>query len=341
MAPPTIRDVAKKAGVGIGTVSRVLNNSPKVTDTTRQAVLDAIAELGFRPNSIARQLPRKTRLRNIGVITQPFISYQAFAERMRGIQLALYELENKYELVLYSVRSPEHFDEQLNTLVQTAAVEGLIIIDLDPTPEQVSLLRSANLPFVGINHFKVRDWPCIGADNEEGGRIAARYLIQLGHRRIAYLGDAFEDAFHFKTSYERFNGFQQILSQAHLPLPDRYVKLGTHDYAVAKQMADELFALREPPTALFAMCDHQALAVMDAARELGLKIPEHLSIIGFDDLEMSYHLGLTTVRQHFERSGQLALQHLFDLMSNGELIPTPQLPPLEIIVRSTTSPLKG
>jgi DNA-binding LacI/PurR family transcriptional regulator len=336
MDTPTIRDVAKKAGVGIGTVSRVLNNSPKVAEKTRQIVQDAINELGFRPNSLARQLPRKTRLRNIGVITQPFIAYQAFAERMRGIQLALYELESQCEMVLYNVRSLEHFDEQLSIILQTATVEGLIVIDLDLSDEQITLLRTSNMPFVGINHFRQRDWPCIGADNVEGGRIAARYLIELGHRQIGYVGDTFKDDFGFQTSAERLKGFREVLDQAHLPLPPEYVRLGVHDYAVAKTLASELLALPNPPTAIFAMCDLQALACLDAAREAGLQVPDMLSVIGFDDLEMSHHVGLTTVRQHFERSGQMALRHLLALMHDDPPPPTPQLPALEVVERHTT-----
>ncbi len=333
---PTIRDVAKKAGVGIGTVSRVLNNSPKVTESTRQTVLDAINELGFRPNSLARQLPRKTRLHNIGVITQPFIAYQAFAERMRGIQLALYELESQYELILYNVRSLEHFDVQLNSILQGTSVEGLIVIDLDLTPEQIALLRAANMPFVGINHFRQRDWPCIGADNLEGGRLAAHYLIERGHRNIAYVGDVFEDAFGFQTSAERLKGFREGLTVAGLALPPEYIKLGAHEYAVAKAQTLELLALTDRPTAIFAMCDLQALACLDAAREAGLPVPDTLSVIGFDDLEMSHHVGLTTVRQHFERSGQMALRHLLALMHNNQPPPTPQLPALEVVERHTT-----
>jgi DNA-binding LacI/PurR family transcriptional regulator len=112
--------------------------------------------------------------------------------------------------------------------------------------------------------------------------------------------------------------------------------LGGHDYAVAKTLASELLTLPNPPTAIFAMCDLQAFACLDAAREAGLRIPDDLSVIGFDDLEMSHHVGLTTVRQHFERSGQMALRHLLALMHDDPPPPTPQLPALEVVERHTT-----
>ena len=338
MSHPTIRDVAKKAGVGIGTVSRVLNNSPKVTPETRKLVLETIANLGFRPNSIARQLPRKTRLHNIGVITQPFVHYRSFAERLRGVQIALSELESEYELVLYSVSSLSHYEERLATIAQSRAVEGLIIIDLDLFDGQKQMLHEANLPFIGINQFQNRDWTCIGTDNVEGGFLATNYLLKLGHRDIAYVGDEFVDPYEFNTSSERFEGFRRALAGYGVTVPDEYVRLGIHDYDVAKSLAAELYMLPTRPTAIFAMSDIQALACIAAAHEAGLQVPQDISVIGYDDLEMSFHAGLTTVRQHLELSGRIGLEHLLRLL-DGDDTPPSLLPPLEVIPRQTTRSL--
>jgi len=335
MARPTIKDVAQKAGVGIGTVSRVLNNSPKVTPETRKLVLNVIAELGFKPNTVARQLSRKTRVHNIGVITQPFISYRAFAERLRGLQLALSELETDYELMLYTVSSLAHYDERLTMIVQTGAVEALIIIDLDLYDEQKAMLREANLPFVGINHLNVQDWPCIGTDNVEGGYLAGRYLLDCGHTRIAYVGDELIDTFEFISSAERFEGFKRALTERRMLLPEQYIQLGPHEYEVAHQLALNLFHLSEPPSAIFAMSDMQAFGCLAAAREMGLRVPDDVSIIGYDDLEFSRHVGLTSVRQHLELSGRVGIEYLLCLL-NGDMPPPPSLPPLEVIARQTT-----
>lgn len=341
MAHPTIRDVAERAGVGIGTVSRVLNNSPRVTAATRRAVLDAIAALGYKPNALARQLPRKTRIRNIGVITQLFVSYRSFAERLRGVQLALNDIDHSYELVLFNVRSLPHFDERLRNIVQTGQVEALIIIDLDLTNEQLALLESSNLPFIGVNHFQGRGWPCIGSNNMQGGRLATEYLISLGHRRIAYLGDEFVDVFYaFNTSYERFTGFSQVMETHGLIVPDHHICLAPHDYDAARASARQLFDQPDLPTAIFAMSDMQALACIAAAEEAGLRVPDKLSVIGYDDLEISYHTRLTTVRQHLEDSGRLALEYLLKRL-NGEHTPVPALPPVELIARQTTQPYRS
>lgn len=338
MSHPTIRDVAERAGVGIGTVSRVLNNSAKVTIETRRAVLDAITALGYRPSAVARQLPRRIRTRNIGVITQLFVSYRSFAERLRGVQLALNEIDHSYEIVLFNVRSLAHFDARLTSLAQNGQVEALVIIDLDLTEEQIALLNGVNLPFVGVNHFQGRAWPCIGSNNIEGGRLAASHLLDLGHQRIAYVGDEFVDHFYaFNTGYERYTGFSQALAERGLTAPDHFLRLSVHDYDAAKAAALGLLQDDDLPTAIFAMSDMQALACAAAAEEVGLRVPEDLSIIGYDDLEISYHTRLTTVRQHLQESGQLAIEYLMRRLA-GEAPAVPSLPPLQLVVRQTTRP---
>lgn len=340
MSHTTIRDVAKKAGVGIGTVSRVLNNSPLVNPLTRKRVMEAIAELGFRPNSVARQLPRKTRIHNIGVITQPFVNYnyRSFAERLRGVQSALSRQPHQYELILYSASSLMNYQERLASIALSGTVEGLIIIDLELSDENRTSLENSKIPVVGINHFQNQNWLCIGTSNIHGANLATTHLLQLGHTRIAYVGDEFFDSYGFSTSRERFQGYSNTLAEHGHKVRDEYVALGTHDYDVARQLAGGFLKLPEPPTAIFAMSDIQALGCLAAARDMGFKVPEQLSIIGYDDLEMSYHTGLTTIRQHLELSGQLAIQHLMHLLKGDSPHPSP-LPPPEVIVRQTTGEL--
>ncbi|GAB4573732.1 MAG: LacI family DNA-binding transcriptional regulator [Anaerolineae bacterium] len=343
MARPTILDVARKAGVGVGTVSRVLNNSPRVSPATRQRVLNAIKELDFRPNTVARQLPRKTRLRNIGVITQPFINHHSFVERLRGVQRVLGQTARRYELVLYNISSLDHLDERLVTIARTGSVDGLLLIDLDLTPEQVELLTSANIPFVGLNQFQDRDWPCIGSDNEAGGRLAASYLIELGHRQIAYVGDEFvSQELAFTTSAERFAGFRAVMEEHGLSLPEDYVQLGPYGYDTARELTHRLLALPTPPTAIFAMSDMQALGCIAAVRAAGLRVPDDISVIGYDNLEISFHTGLTTINQNLELNGRLGIEYLLKMLSKGARpVPVPQMPPLEVVERQTTRPLHG
>jgi DNA-binding LacI/PurR family transcriptional regulator len=339
-SPPTIRDVAKRAQVGVATVSRVLNNSPNVTPSTRAIVMQAIEDLGFRPNAVARQLTRKTRLHNIGVITQLFLSYRSFAHRLRGVQLAISEYADKYELVLYTVSSLDHYAERLAYIAQHRLIEGLIIVDLDLDAEQYQMLQSSGMPFVGINHFKGRDWACIGADNHEGARKATQHLIDLGHRDIGYIGDEFEDSYHFITGRERFESFTQTIRDAGLPFNPDFMRFGRHDYDEAYRVSQQLFAHPQRPTAIFAMSDMQALACIAAARDAGLRVPEDLSVIGYDDLEIAYHTGLTTVRQHLELNGSIALRYLVNRIHGQNVTPDP-LPAPEVIIRQTTRRFQG
>ncbi len=335
MSNPTIRDVAQKAGVGIGTVSRVLNNSPLVKSDTRQRVLEAIAELGFRPNSVARQLSRKQRIHNIGVITQPFFSYRSFAERLRGVQNGLNNSEHDYELVLYSVSSIPHYQERLASIAQAGSIEALIIIDLELSEVQKEMLRQAKIPFAGINHLRNQDWPCVGSNNILGGRIATTHLVELGHRDIAYIGDDFFDPFGFLTSRERHQGYCEVLNEHGIPIQKNYFALGQHDYDVARTLCREMMTQNSPPTAIFAMSDIQALGCIAACRELGLRVPDDVSIIGYDDLEMSYHTELTTVRQHLELSGRITIEYLVQHLKGDNNPPAP-LPLPEVITRRTT-----
>lgn len=339
-SPPTIRDVAKRAQVGVATVSRVLNHSPNVTPATRAIVMKAIEELGFKPNAVARQLTRKTRLHNIGVITQLFLSYRSFAHRLRGVQLALNDYADEYELVLYTVSSLDHFAERLDYIAKNRSIEGLIIVDIDLTDDQLKTLNQSNIPFVGINHFKGKSWTCIGADNREGARVATQYLIDLGHRDIGYLGDTFDNPYNFTTGGERFESFWQTLHANNIPFDMTFARFGAHDYDEALNLARELFAQPRRPTAIFAMSDMQALACIAAAKEAGLRVPEDLSVIGYDDLEIAYHTGLTTVRQHLEENGAVALRCLIERIG-GEVCEPEPLPPPIVIERQTTRRFEG
>src|SRR5262245_40617746 len=134
MPNPTIYDVARTAGVGLGTVSRVLNNSSQVSPETQEKVLNAIRALGFRRSKVARQLSTGVQHRNIGVIL-PFITHPSFVERLRGVQLALSELDNDFNLVLYNVTEPDRFHEQLLAIVEQAAVDGLLVATLNVSAE--------------------------------------------------------------------------------------------------------------------------------------------------------------------------------------------------------------
>lgn len=340
MSVPTIRDVAKAAGVGVGTVSRVLNNSSQVSPETQEKVLGAIRLLGFRRSKVARQLSTGVQHRNVGVIL-PFITHPSFVERLRGIQRALDDQDNDFNLILYNVSEPTRYHEQVLAIIEQAAIDGLLIATLMLSNEQRELLTQAGIPFVTLSDACSGDLNCISPDNFRGGYMATQHLLELGHRRIAYVGDEFPNAYHFPTSALRYEGFCSALEAFGISHRSDYVRLGIHGEETAYRLTQQLLTLQEPPTAIFAMSDIQAVGCITAVRETGLRVPEDISVIGFDDVQLSRYVGLTTVRQHLEAGGYLGMQLLLDMLTTPGNSVSRQLPPLELVVRGTTQPFTG
>ncbi len=335
MPKPTIYDVAKTAGVGVGTVSRTLNNSAQVSPETQEKVLSAIRVLGFRRSKVARQLSTGIQHRNVGAI-MPFITHPSFVERLRGIQLALNDQDNHFNLVLYTVSEPDRCHEQLLTIVEQSAVDGLLIATLNVSDEQRALLIEADIPFVTLSDACTGALNCISPDNVHGGYMATQHLLKLGHRRIAYVGDEFPNVYGFPTSELRYKGYRSALEEYGVPHRSEYIWLGAHGEETAHDLTIQLLALPKLPSAIFAMSDIQAVGCILAIREAGLRVPEDISVIGFDDVQLSRYVGLTTVRQHLERSGYLGMQLLVNMLTTPDNVVPRQLPPLELVVRGTT-----
>src|SRR5690606_15339375 len=206
MSSPTIYDVAKAAGVGVGTVSRVLNNSSRVSPETQQRVLNAIRELGFRRSKVARQLSTGIQHRNLGAI-MPFITHPSFVERLRGMQSALNDHDNDFNLILYTVSEPDRYHEQLLAITEQMAVDGLLIATLTVSNDQRELLNQAGIPFVTLSDACTGERNCISPDNVAGAYMATQHLLDLGHRRVAYVGDEFPNAYGFQTGELRYKGY--------------------------------------------------------------------------------------------------------------------------------------
>lgn len=340
MPNPTIYDVARTAGVGVGTVSRVLNNSTRVSPETQEKVMSAIHTLGFRRSKVARQLSTGIQHRNVGAL-MPNITHPSFVERLRGIQLALQDQDNDFNLILYSVSEPDRCHEQLLAIVEQAAVDGLLIGTLNVSDQQQDLLIDAGIPFVMLSDVRTGELNCISPDNIRGGYMATQHLLEFGHRRVAYVGDEFPNVYGFPTSELRYMGYVSAMKEYGAPRRSEYVCLGTHGEETAYRLMAQLLGLLEPPTAVFAMSDIQAVGCILAIREAGLRVPEDVSVIGFDDVQLSRYIGLTTVRQHLEQSGYLGMQLLLEMLTSPDNVTPRQLPPLELIVRGSTQRYSG
>jgi LacI family transcriptional regulator len=330
---PTIADVAAHAGVGLGTVSRVLNGSPRVSEATRTRVLSAIEILDYRPNPLAQGLSRG-RCQTLGVVV-PFFTHASAIERLRGVVAAMDQ--SHYDLVLFNVETPVHRDEHLAALAGRDRADGLLILSLPVPDRELARLAGAGVPVVLVDALG-KDVPMVVTDDVEGGRMATQHLVDLGHRSVGFIGHDPDNPFGFTSSARRELGYEAVLRGAGLPVRPELRRHGPHERDAARTLAAELLAEVEPPTAIFASSDVQATGVLAAAQDAGRAVPEDLSVIGFDDIELSSYVGLTTVRQPLFDSGHLGARLLLEALAGDPPPPTAHHLPLELVERSTTGP---
>ena len=328
--PPTIRDVARHANVSVATVSRVLNEIPVVRSEVRDRVRAAIAELGYRPSSTARNLSLG-RSQAIGVVA-PFFTTPSVVERLRGVSERAGT--RGYGLMLFDVETPEQRAGAFRDFARLDRVDGLLVISLPLADEEVVELERDRLPIVmvDIGHPRV---PHVVIDDRHGGELAADHLIARGHRRIGFVGDVAISPFGFMSSEQRRQGLRRALLRAGIaPDPD-LERLGRHGREEARTLALDLLRRPDRPTAVFAASDTQALGVLEAAQQVGLRVPEDLAVIGFDDTDIAAALGLSTVRQPLRQSGARGAEMLLAAIAGAEP-GTPDLDALQVVGRRTT-----
>lgn len=330
--PPTIYDVAKAAGVSISTVSRVINANPHVSDPTRKRIQDAIDRLGFVPKAEARARAMKGFSR-IGVLT-PFFTAPAFVQRLRGVAEGL--LSTPYELTIFTVESLKHLNHYLATLPLTAHLDGLILLSLRVNDQSAAKLKQHDLETVLIEHPR-QDLNTVEIDDLAGGEMAANYLADKGHQRFGFIGDTSElGEYAILPITQRLKGFQKTLQKRRLSLPQEFICKADYGVKSAEEKIEPILKHAHPPTAIFAATDLQALGVVNKARELGLRVPEDVAVLGFDDLDISDYVGLSTIRQSLEESGRLAVEILLSRIKDPDRPLRHVRLPLKIIERQTT-----
>jgi DNA-binding LacI/PurR family transcriptional regulator len=336
----TIADVAADAGVGVGTVSRVLNGSDQVRAATLRAVQDSIDRLGYRPSHAATALVRGTP-RTVAVVVAHMTRPSAVARLASALGVLG---EAGYDAIVCNVDTPAERDRHLETLLTAHRADGVLAISLPLSREQLAQFGRAGVTLVSVD-AATPGVPQTIIDNVAGGRLAAGHLIGLGHRRIGFIGDAVSArppaGLGFTSSADRLRGYRQALAEAGLGLEARLIRRGPHDAATAAGQAAELLKAGNPPTAIFAASDTQAIGVLAAAERLGVEVPGQLSVIGFDDIESAAFLGLSTVRQPLALSGAEGAQRLCALL-RGERLPARRSElPLELVARASTARWRG
>jgi DNA-binding LacI/PurR family transcriptional regulator len=319
----TITQVAQRAGVGVATVSRVLNRSPRVSEPTRIRVLEAIDELGYAPNAAARALSTG-RTRTVGVVA-PFFTQPSVVERLRAVSRVI--ADAGYQLVLFDVEGPDRFVE----LAVGGRLDGLLCVSVHPTAAELRRFEAAGVP-VTLVDTEQPGVPGVFIDDVEGGRMAAEHLLELGHRRIGFIGDHEPHPFGFTSSARRRIGAAGAIEEAGAEL---VVRCGPHGRDEARAIATRMLTSEDAPTAIFAPSDLQALGVLEAAETLGIDVPGNLSVVGFDDIEVARYAGLTTVAQPLEESGKRGAEMLIGALA-GKQIRAKRLE-LRLVVRRTTA----
>ncbi len=319
--------------MGVGTVSRVINGSASVSEATRRRVLEVVAELGYEPNATARALSTG-RTRSVGVIA-PFFTRPSVIERLRGVAPML--AASGYQLVLFDVERPDQRTGVFRSLI--GRVDGLLSISLAPPKAELRRLAAAGIPVVLVDQSH-EEIPSVTVDDVDGGRLATNHLLELGHHRIAFAGDTVDGVHGASASSRRCVGYQRALADAGVPVRPELVKLRPHGRHAA-EIADELLALAKPPTAVFAASDLQALAMVEALEARGRRVPQHVSVVGFDDVELARYAGLTTVAQPLEDSGTRGAELLLSALEGEKVLQARQHLSLELVVRGTTAPPEG
>jgi DNA-binding LacI/PurR family transcriptional regulator len=330
--PARIADVAARAGVGIATVSRVLNGRVGVRPSTRDRVLEAIEALNYRPSSLARSLSLQRTMVVAAIL--PWFTSPSAVQRVRGIVEGL--SGSPYDLMVFDIEAEGRQRRAFELFDRGDRADGLLVVSTVPPEAEVDRLRAAGIPCVLIDAAHPA-FPSIAVDDVAGGELATRHLVELGHRRVALIGDP-PPEFRFDWSRDRTRGYERALAAAGIEVRDEYVREGTRLPHVARAIATELLSLPERPTAVFAASDTQAIGVLEAARALGITVPGDLSVIGFDDIEVASYIRLTTIRQPLVESGRRGVRLLLDALAGRSVEPLRELLPLELIVRGSTGP---
>lgn len=311
----TLEEVAKAAGVSRSTVSRVINNHPNVNRTTRFRVQEAIKQCGYRPNAVARSLAtNKTHILAMVIpeaITKLFTDAY-FPLMLRGATEGCNRRGYQLILSLFTTSVDQH--EMHDRVLRSGYLDGVITANAALDDHMIPVLLEDAIPFMNIGRHPDDRVPYVDSDNIGGARTATEHVIRLGHQRIATI----TGPLHMTPAQDRLQGFMEVMAAHHLRVDEGAV--GEGDFTEAGGRAAMLRLLSVQPTAVFVASDSMAIGAIKAIRDTGLRVPEEISIVGFDDIPSAVTIEpeLTTVRQPIERLGQLAVEMLIDRLDRNE-----------------------
>jgi len=332
--PATIKDVARLAGCSIKTVSRVINGEPYVTEETRQRVQAAIRSVGYAPNISARRLVQNKSFM-VCILMYPGF-YQPASEVLSRIMDVGYE-ENYDILIQPYFPAHARSRKKLVNLIYEHRIDGFITTPpIDADEFVADLLSTYKVPQVQINPFtRSAEIPFVAGDDERGAFAMTEYLIGLGHRRIAFL----MGPRNMRSAFDRLAGYRAALEAAGLPFDETLIRNSEWTFDGGLTAARELLSEPHPPQAIFAANDEAAFGVIYAAQEMGVKIPQQLSICGYDNLGFSKNIwpGLTTIHQPTEELVEKAARALINLLKGETNVERAVIVPSRLVVRGSTA----
>jgi len=329
----TIYDIAEATGVSIATVSRVFNDNPRVSESTRAAVLEVADRLGYLPHVSARSLARQ-QTETISAIV-PMLSNYFYAEVLKGLQDRM--AETSFDLLVYSAPTLAEIEGQLEKALQRGRSAGVMLFSAPVKDGLEKRLQQSDTPVVLVDCFH-SGYDSISTDNRRGGEIAADYLLSTGVRNPAVL----MANPHSVPASHRLEGFRSGLAKQGLTLEDDHLIVssdGYHDGFNEQAGYEGMKGLLESgikPDGIFATSDVQAIGAMEALRHSDLSIPDEVQVVGFDDLPIARYLGLTTLRQPMPEMGARAFELLMDRMARPASTVAHTVFAPSLIARTTT-----
>jgi LacI family transcriptional regulator len=329
----TIRDVAKRSQVSPSTVSRFVNGKIRVEETTAARIQGAIRDLGYRPHRVAKHLATG-KAEALGLVV-PSITNPFFAVLAEAVETEAYGAG--YSVLLCNTHYDRDREETYVSFLENTLADGLLYVGMHAQNDRLLGVLGRHLPVVIVDEW-VEGLPpvhTVFVDNYSGGLVATQHLLQLGHRRIAFLGGPEG----LMTVMERFRGYKESLSQADIPLDPAIIRFGSYTEDFGEVAFPHLMHRPDPPTAIVAANDLIAVGLMRSASRLGVEIPDHLSIVGFDDIPYAESIRLTTVRQPVQELGRKAARLLLEVLgADKPMMPRSITLPVSLIVRESSGP---
>jgi LacI family transcriptional regulator len=334
--PVTLHELAKAAGVSVSTVSRALNETTHpVNEETRERIIALANQLGYRPNMVARGL-KTDKSYTIGIIVDNIVS-PFTPQIIRGIQDHL-KAHNYFSVIINTDWDPEIETEAIDQLI-SRSIDGIIFVEswlrgANPT------LELANKPYVFVHRLFGQDLGnSVQVDELYGAQLVVEHLVGLGHRRIAFINGPLE----WDASINRLCGYRQTLEKLGIQPDPAYVEEGTWELQSGYPAAKKFLALPEPPTAIYAANDLMALGAIYAIQEQGLRVPEDIAIVGYDDREIAClsRPTITTVTLPVYEMGQTSAHLLLDQLSKGNQVDEPVRIRGKLIVRESCGAVEG